>query len=78
MSLPFIKPKQAAGIIIKRRKPDESSEVTSEQAESPLQYCAEEILRAIEESNAKSLAVALEDAFEILKSQDMIEPEEIS
>lgn len=76
MSLPWIKPKQVAGLIVSRRKPDDSQEVTPE-SESPVLYCAEEILKAVSANDAKALAMALEHAFNILDSaEEDQEPQE--
>ncbi len=69
--LPFLKRKQepATGLIIKNRAPDQPSE--SEDKDDPSaahEACAKEIIQAIESKDAKRLAEALKDMYQILES----------
>lgn len=77
--LPFLKPKRVAGVIISQRKPDGSNEMKHEEGEemSQMEVCAEDILRAIANKDAKALAGALQAAMDISASQPQ-EPEQDS
>lgn len=67
--LPFMKPKQVAGLIVKQRKPDGNSveQPVENEENQDLEVCAEEIIRAIMAKDAKALATAIESAFQIME-----------
>jgi hypothetical protein len=68
MSLPFLKRRPAAGIII--AKPlDEGMESKPAEDADPLHVAAEDFLRAVESKDAKRLAAAFEAAFQILEAR---------
>lgn len=74
--LPWMKDqkKNVAGVIMATRKPDggfrdESTPETSFSDSDGLQACAEDIIKAIEAKDAKALATALQDAFDVMESQ---------
>lgn len=64
--LPFMKPKRQAGISISYRKPDGSTEMKHEEGDelNEMEICAEDILRAITNKDAKALASAIQAAIE--------------
>lgn len=70
MSLPFLKPKRVAGLIIANRKPDGSKVESHEEGKESdsLEICAQDIIRAIENKDSKALAMAFKAAFEICES----------
>jgi hypothetical protein len=84
--LPFLKKKEApvAGIVIKTRTPDEKpAEEMSEVDDQMMavESCAQELIRAVHARDAKAVAMALIDAFDILESlphdeakEDQVEP----
>lgn len=70
MSLPFLKPKAVAGLIISHRKPDGGKvESHSEGEENQgLESCMEDLIRAIQAKDSKAAAQAFKDAFEVCES----------
>lgn len=69
MPLPFMKNKKSsvAGLIIKMRKPDESQEVDSEPKDQyNIDDCAKDLIQAVKMDDFRGVAMALEDAFNIL------------
>lgn len=75
--LPFLKPKQVAGILIKKRTPDGSAETAQpeDQADQGLGSCADELIRAVHAKDSAAVAGALRSAFEILSSEEATEPQ---
>lgn len=72
MSLPFLKPKQIAGVIISHRKPDSDAPQPMDEMEgsdSALEAAAQDILRAINSKDSQHLAQAIRAAFQILDSE---------
>ncbi len=71
MALPFLQKKKIAGVIISHRKPDGAGiqESHTEGEDPALEACAEDIIRAIHDKDAKHLALALRSAFECLESE---------
>ena len=69
--LPFLKPKMVAGLIISKRKSDGApQESHSEGNENEgIEACAEALIRAMHAKDAKGVAAAFKDAFEILESE---------
>lgn len=73
--LPFLKLKQSpvAGLIIKKRAPDEPSESEvpkdDEDHSAAIHSCAHDLLKAFEAKDIKGIAEALADAFSILDSK---------
>ena len=69
--LPFLnKHKQSvAGLIIKRREPDESADKKEPEGDEVLEAAASDILNAIESKDHRHLALALRAAFDILESE---------
>ncbi len=69
--LPFLKQKPAAALIISKRTPDDPAGKTEHAAGDEyheLEGICEDILRAIESKDAKALAMAIKDAFEVADS----------
>lgn len=79
--LPFLKKKNeggVAGIIVKTRPPDEKSEQDQDDSKvDSIEYCAQDLLKAIESKDIKAIAEALRDVFDILDSQPHEEGEHI-
>lgn len=70
--LPFLKPKQVAGLIISKRKSDGvgiAEQHTDGDEDNGLDLCSEAIMRAIKSGDSKAFSKALRDAFEILDSE---------
>lgn len=69
--LPFLKNKNQAGlasIIIKNRQPDEKVEENQEDShDSAIEECANRLISAVHSHDAKSVADAMREAFEILE-----------
>lgn len=81
MSLPFLKPKAVAGVIISRRKPDgatQSEESMEGETDQGLMSAAEDLIRAIHAKDGQAVTDALQAAFEIMESQPHEEGEHIS
>lgn len=71
MSLPFLKPKQMAGVIISHRKPDggKMEQPNESEGDHAMEAAADDIMRAISSKDSKHLAHALRNAFSILQSE---------
>ena len=69
--LPFMKPKAQAGILTTYRKSDseEPQAPTDQELYSETEGIAEDIMRAINMKDAKALAEAMKDMFDVLDSQ---------
>lgn len=69
--LPFMKPKAQAGIMTTYRKPDsdESAQAPETEQYDETHGIAEDILRAVSTKDAKALAEALKDMFEVLDAE---------
>lgn len=69
--LPFLKHKRTAGLIVTTRSPDgDKKELYQEGDEhAGLEACAEDIINAISNKDAKALASALKAAFEVCDAQ---------
>lgn len=70
MSLPFLRKKQVAGIIMAKRQPDGSKMETHESDEkdydsNDLKACAQDLLSAIEAKDVDKIAAVLKSAHEI-------------
>lgn len=74
--LPFLKPKsQSVGMIVQKRTPDGSIDNAVDESGDPaMEACAEDIMRAIANKDAKALAFAIKSAFECMDSAE--EPSE--
>jgi hypothetical protein len=70
MSLPFLKPKAQTGLIIQTRKPDGNAEPmeSEDSGDHAMEACAEDMLRAISNKDAKALASAIRSALECSSS----------
>jgi hypothetical protein len=70
MPLPFLKPRQVAGLIIAQRKPDGSKEEqhTEGNEGDGLESCMEDLIRALNANDAKSAALAFRSACEVCDS----------
>lgn len=70
--LPFLKPKQVAGLIISHRKPDGGvgEEHSAGDENHALEAAAEDLLRAINSKDSKHFALALRAAYDILMSEE--------
>jgi hypothetical protein len=69
MSLPFLKSKKVAGLIISHRQGDKIQESHSEDDESAgLHACSEDLIRAVHDKDVGRVSEALKAAFEILES----------
>lgn len=66
--LPFLKQKQAAGVAVTYRKPDENQDVGPETSASALEACAIDMMEAMEGKDAKRFAAAFQAAIECLES----------
>lgn len=77
--LPFLKPKKQTGLIIAHRIPDGGSQLSHEEGDDlqALESAAEEIIRAIQAKDARQLANAIKDAFDICESTSHEEGEPI-
>lgn len=76
--LPFLKSnkkQQDAGVIIKHRAPDQKPE--ADDSSAPLEACAQEIIDSIQAGDAKRLADAIKDAFQIMELEPHEEGEHI-
>lgn len=75
MPLPFLKPKNVAGLIMSTRKPDGGKEETgTEGSENEgLLASAEDLIRAIHSRDAKHVALALRAAIDCLDSDEASE-----
>lgn len=72
MSLPFLKKRPVAGLIMEYRKPDGFSDkapTEEDQSDQGLTSCAEAAIRAVHAKDAAALAKAWQDAFEIMESR---------
>ena len=69
--LPFLKPKTVAGLIISKRKPDGGSEESHSEGNEndSIEASAEALIRAVHAKDAKAVASAMRDAFQILESE---------
>ena len=68
--LPFLKPKQVAGLIIQKRASDGSKEEKPEDSQDQgLEAAAEDFIRAVHAKDAKGVAAAFRAAFEMLESE---------
>lgn len=80
--LPFLKKKDAsvAGLIIKTRAPDAAPKADENEekddSSAAIEACASELVRAIHSRDAKAVAAALKDAFDILEATEEETPEE--
>lgn len=72
MPLPFLKPRQVAGLIIAQRKPDGSKEeqYTEGNEGDGLESCMEDLIRALNAKDAKSAAQAFRAACEVCYSAE--------
>lgn len=76
MSLPYLKQKQVAGLIIQHRSADGDKQDAPENEQyQGVIACAEAAIRAIHAKDASALAKAWQDAFEIMESQPHQEAE---
>lgn len=66
--LPFLKKRPQAGIITELRKPDEDGAQES-QEDQGLVACAQDLIDAVHNGDAKGAAIAMRAAFEILEAQ---------
>lgn len=69
--LPFLKPKQVAGIVIQKRKADGSQAPAEnpDQGDQALAACADDLIRAINAKDGKAAATALRAAFNVLQAE---------
>lgn len=66
--LPFLqKPKVSTGVTVHTRNPDENTESSQEDA-SEIDYCAEDLIKAVHAKDINATAEALKSAFTILDS----------
>lgn len=70
--LPFLKPKQIAGLIISQRKPDGDKALDENENQSgiALEAAAERLIQAFNTKDSKSVAAALREAYAILEAED--------
>ena len=70
MPLPFMKPKQVAGLIIQHRNPDGKPDSAPEdQQDQALESAAEDLILQFTPKTVESVAAALRAAFEIVDSE---------
>jgi len=78
--LPFLKnrEKQAAGIVMKTRTPDEKPEndTESDDPAAAIKACANSLIRAVHSRDIQGVADAMKDAFDILESSPHPETDE--
>jgi hypothetical protein len=74
--LPFLKPKQVAGVILSKRKSDGQTEVegTAGDEDQALMSCAGDLIRAVHAKDEQAVCSALRSAFQVLESEE--EPSE--
>lgn len=81
MSLPFLKPKSVAGVIISHRKKDgngiEMSHMEGDE-DAGLDSCSEALIRALHAKDIKAVSKALREAFQIVDSQPHEEGEHLN
>ena len=71
--LPFLKPKNVAGLIIQKRSADPSvspQEGPEDEQDQGLTSAAEDLIRAIHAKDAQSVAAAIRAAFEMLDGDE--------
>lgn len=61
-----MKKKPQVGVIVTTRPADESKQA---EHEDPIEYCAEDLMKAVHANDKKGVAKALRDAFEILDAE---------
>jgi hypothetical protein len=66
--LPFMKKKHQTGVIVTTRPSDEPKQDESESPDS-IEYCAEDLMKAVHANDKKGVAEALRSAFTILDSE---------
>ena len=77
MSLPFMKKRQVAALIIQNRTPDGvKTEGAEDSQDQGLMSCAEDLIRAVHAKDAQAVASAMRAAFEILESEPHEEAEQ--
>lgn len=65
--LPFLKHKPVAGLIIKKRQPDEpTSEPEMSNDDAGLEAAANDLIKAVHSQDIKAVSAALKAAFELL------------
>lgn len=69
MSLPFLKPKHVAGVIISHRKADGGKVEEPSDKDAGLEAAAEDLARAITSKDPKHIALAFRNAFQICDSE---------
>jgi len=69
--LPFSKKDQSiSGVLSQKRHPDPKAEQNQDDSSAGIEACAQEIIDAVEAKDAKRVAEALKDAFELLDNDD--------
>lgn len=71
MSLPFLKSKPVAGVIMHQQRKAEGgmkSEPTPDDAAAPLEACAGDLLAAVHSRDVKAIAAALKAAYDVCQS----------
>lgn len=71
MTLPYLKPKQIAGLIISHRKSDaegQQKQEDSDDSNAALESCAEDLIRAIHAKDAKAVAAAWKAGMDCMES----------
>lgn len=71
MSLPFLKPKQVAGVIIRKRDTDGSSteQPTESNDDHGLKACAADLIRAVHAKDEDAVAMALRAAIDCVEAE---------
>ena len=70
MPLPFFQKRRETGLIVKTREPDGMMDESGpdESNDAGLEACAQDMIRACEAGDPKSMAAAFRAAFDILES----------
>jgi len=69
--LPFSKKDQSiSGALMQKRHPDQKPQENQDDSSAGIEACAQEIIDAVEAKDAKRVAEALKDAFELLDNDD--------
>jgi hypothetical protein len=84
MSLPFLRKKQVAGLIMAKRNPDGSKTETGNEQDnqddsgSSMHSAASDLIKAIESKDISAVAAALKAAFQIADSEPHDEGEHLN
>jgi hypothetical protein len=64
--LPYLQKPKSPGVLVSNRKPDKKDEEDQEDSGGGMRAAAQDILKAIQDNDEQHLALALQNAFEIM------------